>query len=70
MLKKDSRKVVPGDTFVDTTFNKEYVYDAVRNGAAFIISKIKYDENTIVVDDPKEYYNNYIYNYSNDFNNN
>lgn len=62
MLKKDSRKVVPGDTFVDTTFNKEYVYDAVRNGAAFIISKIKYDENTIVVDDPKEYYNNYIYN--------
>lgn len=62
MLKKDSRKVVPGDTFVDTTFNKEYVYDAVRNGAALIISKIKYDENTIVVDDPKEYYNNYIYN--------
>ena len=62
MLKKDSRKVMPGDTFVDTTFNKEYVYDAVRNGAAFIISKIKYDENTIVVDDPKEYYNNYIYN--------
>lgn len=62
MLKKDSRKVVPGDTFVDTPFNKEYVYDAVRNGAALIISKIKYDENTIVVDDPKEYYNNYIYN--------
>lgn len=62
MLKKDSRKVMPGDTFVDTTFNKEYVYDAVRNGAALIISKIKYDENTIVVDDPKEYYNNYIYN--------
>ncbi len=62
MLKKDSRKVMPGDMFVDTTFNKEYVYDAVRNGAAFIISKIKYDENTIVVDDPKEYYNNYIYN--------
>ena len=62
MLKKDSRKVVPGDTFVDTTFNKEYVYDAVRNGAALIISKIKYDEDTIVVDDPKEYYNNYIYN--------
>lgn len=62
MLKKNSRKVVPGDTFVDTTFNKEYVYDAVRNGAALIISKIKYDEDTIVVDDPKEYYNNYIYN--------
>lgn len=62
MLKKDSRRVVPGDTFVDTTFNKEYVYDAVRNGAALIISKIKYDEDTIVVDDPKEYYNNYIYN--------
>ena len=62
MLKKDSRRVVPGDTFVDTTFNKEYVYDAVRNGAALIISKIKYDEDTIVVDDPKKYYNNYIYN--------
>ena len=42
MLKKDSRKVMHGDTFVDTTFNKEYVYDAVRNGAALIISKIKY----------------------------
>lgn len=62
MLKKDSRKVVNGDIFVDTTFNKEYVYDAVHNGADLIISKIKYDDNTIVIDDPKEYYNKYIYN--------
>mgnify|MGYP004665437097 CR=1 FL=1 len=62
MLKKDSRKVVPGDTFVDTTFNKEYVYDAVKNGASLIISKFKYDNNTIIVDDPKQYYNEYIYN--------
>ena len=62
MLKKDSRTVVPGDTFVDTTFNKEYVYDAVKNGASLIISKFKYDNNTIIVDDPKQYYNEYIYN--------
>ena len=62
MLKKDSRKVVPGDTFVDTTFNKEYVYDAVKNGVSLIISKFKYDNNTIIVDDPKQYYNEYIYN--------
>ena len=62
MLKKDSRKIVQGDTFVDTTCNHEYVFDAVKNGAVEVISSQKYDEKTIIVDNPKEYYNNYIYN--------
>lgn len=62
MLRKDSRKVEVGDTFVDTSSNKEYVYDAVNNGAVEIISNIKYDDKTIIIDDPKRYYNDYIYN--------
>lgn len=62
MLKKDSRKIVCGDTYVDTSGNNEYVFDAVKNGAVEVISKQKYDDKTIVVEDPKEYYNNYIYN--------
>ena len=62
MLKKDSRKINPGDTFVDTTNNKEYVFEAVKNGANEIISKQKYDDKTIVVENPKKYYNEYIYN--------
>ena len=62
MLKKDSRKIKPGDTFVDTTNNKEYVFEAVKNGANEIISKQKYDDKTIVVENPKKYYNEYIYN--------
>ena len=44
MLKKDSRKINPGDTFVDTTNNKEYVFEAVKNGASEIISNQKYDD--------------------------
>ena len=62
MLKKDSRKIVCGDTYVDTSGNNEYVFDAVKNGAVEVISKQKYDDKTIVVEDPKKYYNNYIYN--------
>ena len=62
MLKKDSRKINPGDTFVDTTNNKEYVFEAVKKGANEIISKQKYDDKTIVVENPKKYYNEYIYN--------
>lgn len=62
MLKKDSRKIEQGDTFVDTTNNKEYVFEAVKNGASEIISKQKYDDKTIIVDNPKKYYNEYIYN--------
>lgn len=62
VLKKDSRKIEVGDTFVDTFLNKEYVYDAVNRGASFIISKLKYDDKTIVVDDPNKYYNDYVYN--------
>lgn len=61
-VKKDSRKIVCGDTYVDTSGNNEYVFDAVKNGAVEVISKQKYDDKTIVVEDPKEYYNNYIYN--------
>lgn len=62
MVRKDSRKIEVGDTFVDTSLNKEYVFDAVRNGASFIISKMKYDDKTIVVDDPEKYYKDYVYN--------
>lgn len=62
MLKKDSRKIDVGDTFVDVKSNREYVYDAVKRGASEIISNYKYDDKTIIVDDPNLYYKNYIYN--------
>ena len=52
MLKKDSRKIVCGDTYVDTSGNNEYVFDAVKNGAVEVISKQKYDDKTIVVEGP------------------
>ena len=64
-IKTDSRKVKKGDTFValrtiDSDGHK-YINDAIKAGADQIISNEGiYSVSTIVVDDTREYLNNYL----------
>ena len=63
MLKKNSKKVKPGDSFVVIGDGIKYIDEAINNGATQIISTQKYENiDTLIVNDPLNYYNNYIYN--------
>ena len=63
MLKKNSKKVKPGDSFVVIDDGIKYIDEAIDNGAVRIISTQKYKNiDTLIVNDPLNYYNNYIYN--------
>jgi len=63
-IKVDSRKIKKGDIFLDLTNNPIYVKDAIKNGAKKVIVKegiypieVKYVEN------PRQYYINYLKKY-------
>lgn len=65
-IKIDSRKVSPGDTFIALKGVKsdgnDYIDDAIKRGATKIVCESgKYDVETIIVDDTKEYLKNYLY---------
>ena len=65
MLQSDSRKIKNGDTFVALKgYNEDghnYIEDAIKNGASKIICEHgKYDIETIIVNDTKEYLDNYL----------
>ena len=61
-IKSDSRKINKGDIFVDFEDNEEYVLDAINRGAKKVIVKDKfYDVETKIVNDPKQYIADYLY---------
>lgn len=63
MLRKNSKKIQKGDTFIAIGKGINYVDDAIKNGASKIISEKKLDfKNNIVVKDTLKYYQEYIYN--------
>lgn len=59
-MKDDSRKVLKGDTFISLTDNKNYIDEAIKNGVSKIVSRFDTDIDTIIVDDPHEYLENYL----------
>ena len=64
-IKTDSRKIKKGDIFVAlkgvNSNGDEYIESAIKNGASkVVVSSGKYDVETIVVDDTREYLNNYL----------
>ena len=59
-MKDDSRKVIKGDTFISLTGNKKYIEEAIKNGASLIVSKNLTDIDTLIVDNPHEYLENYL----------
>ena len=66
-IKIDSRKVVPGDTFIalrgENDDGHNYVYDAIKAGAStVIVEEGSYTVNTIVVNNTKEYLKEYLEN--------
>ncbi|MEG2322714.1 MAG: UDP-N-acetylmuramoyl-L-alanyl-D-glutamate--2,6-diaminopimelate ligase [Bacilli bacterium] len=71
MIKTDSRKIIPGDTFIAIkgidTDGHNYIEDAITNGATKIIAtKGTYSVDTLIVDDTQAYLNKYLYdNYKN-----
>ena len=65
MLRVDSRKVEPGDTFLALkgpyTDGHDYIDDAIDKGAACIIaSHGEYQVKTIITDDTRTYLSNYL----------
>ena len=65
MLRVDSRKVEPGDTFLALTGpytdGHDYVLDAIDKGAAcVIVNHGEYPVKTIVTEDTKAYLSNYL----------
>ncbi|HHW69632.1 MAG TPA: UDP-N-acetylmuramoyl-L-alanyl-D-glutamate--2,6-diaminopimelate ligase [Tenericutes bacterium] len=64
-IKVDSRKIVPGNTFVALRGNKDghtYVLDAIKNGAArVIVEEGLYDVETLIVKDTRKYLEDYLY---------
>lgn len=61
-IKTDSRKIVPGDTFVAlpgiSSDGHDYIEKAIENGATKIIAEHgSYDVETIIVDDTRKYLN-------------
>ena len=65
MLRVDSRKVEPGDTFLALvgpyTDGHDYISDAIDKGAACIIANHgEYPVKTIIVEDTKTYLSNYL----------
>lgn len=66
-IKIDSRKVLPGDTFIAIRElngdGHKYVKDAIENGATtVIVEEGEYSVNTIVVNDTKKYLEEYLEN--------
>ena len=66
MIKCDSRKVKQGDTFIALKGINEdghkYISDAIKNGANKIIAEYGgYSVDTIIVNDTREYLNNYLH---------
>lgn len=64
-IKTDSRKVIPGDTFVALrgirTDGHDYIEDAIQNGAKKIICEEgKYSVSTLVVPDTRVYLNQFL----------
>ena len=55
-MKDDSRKINVGDTFISLDGNKEYICEAIMNGA----SKIVCDNLEIINTNPREYLANYL----------
>ena len=72
-IKTDSRKVVPGDTFVaipgNTVDGHDYINKAIENGATKIIAMHgSYQVETEIVEDTKTYLDEYLKeNYANNF---
>lgn len=64
-VKTDSRKIVPGDTFVALrgirTDGHDYIQEAIKNGAKKIICEEgKYEVSTLVVPDTRVYLNQFL----------
>lgn len=65
-IKTDSRKIQNGDTFIAIkNVNRDghdYINEAIKNGASKIICEHgNYEVETIIVDDTKKYYEEYLY---------
>ena len=65
-IKDDSRKVLPGDTFIALrgilSDGHSYVETAIKNGAAKIIAEEgSYSVPTLIVEDTREYLINYLH---------
>ena len=73
-MKTDSRKVVPGDTFVaikgHTVDGHDYIEKAIENGATKIVcEKGHYEVETLIVENTKKWLQNYLVeNYSQEVN--
>lgn len=66
-IKVNSKKVMHGDTFVAIRGKEfdghNYINEAIKNGAEKIICEYgKYSKETVIVNNTKEYLNNYLYN--------
>ena len=66
LLKTDSRKVKPGDTFIAITNvvrdGHDYIEQAIANGATKIIAEHgSYSVETVIVKNTREYLNEYLY---------
>ena len=59
----NSKMIKPGDYFLVNSQNKDYVKEAIENGAVKIISELgfNYDVETIVVSDLKKYIHDFYY---------
>lgn len=71
-IKTDSRKVVTGDTFVaistPNSNGEKYIEDAIKNGAKKIVTTNgNYSVETIIVDNPRLYLENYLKEKYNDY---
>ena len=65
MIKSDSRRIKEGDTFIAIKGHREdghkYIEQAIKKGAKKIIAEYgNYEVETIIVEDTKEYYKNYL----------
>ncbi len=60
-IKDDSRKIMKGDTFIAIDNGKNYIDDAIKNGAKKIINEDNiYDIDTLVVNDTRQYLADYL----------
>ena len=67
-IKDDSRKIKKGDTFIAIDNGKNYVMDAINNGASkVIVEEGLYNVETIKVDNTHDYLVNYLSNYKFNF---
>ena len=59
-LKDDSRKIKKGDTFIAIDNGKNYINDAIKNGASKIINDEFTKIETEIVNDPRQYLADYL----------